>query len=116
MAKLTWDADGTRTFETGVDHGVLYVATDEGGYGRGVAWCGLTAVTESPSGAEPNKQYADNIVYVNLTSAEEFGGTIEAFSSPEVRRLRRSRFSCGRCEHRSAAAQDLLPCVPHQGR
>ena len=83
MAKLTWDADGTRTFETGVDHGVLYVATDAGGYGRGVAWSGLTAVTESPSGAEPNKQYADNIVYVNLTSAEEFGGTIEAFSSPE---------------------------------
>ena len=82
MAKLTWDGIGKRLFETGVDHGVLFVASDAGGWERGVAWDGLTAVTESPSGAEPNKQYADNIVYLNLVSAEEFGGTIEAFTYP----------------------------------
>lgn len=82
MAKLTWDGAGERRFETGVDHGVLYVAADNGGWERGVAWNGLTAVTESPSGAEPNKQYADNIVYLNLVSAEEFSGTIEAFTYP----------------------------------
>lgn len=82
MAKLTWDGIGKRIFETGVDHGVLFVASDAGGWERGVAWDGLTAVTESPSGAEPNKQYADNIVYLNLVSAEEFGGTIEAFTYP----------------------------------
>lgn len=82
MAKLTWDGAGERRFETGVDHGVLYVAADNGSWERGVAWNGLTAVTESPSGAEPNKQYADNIVYLNLVSAEEFSGTIEAFTYP----------------------------------
>ena len=82
MAKLTWDGAGERRFETGVDHGVLYVAAENGGWERGVAWNGLTAVTESPSGAEPNKQYADNIVYLNLVSAEEFSGTIEAFTYP----------------------------------
>lgn len=83
MAKLTWDGAGERRFETGVDHGVLYVAAANGGWERGVAWNGLTAVTESPSGAEPNKQYADNIVYLNLVSAEEFSGTIEAFTYPD---------------------------------
>lgn len=82
MAKLTWDGAGERRFETGVDHGVLYVAADNGSWERGVAWNGLTAVTESPSGAEPNKQYADNIAYLNLVSAEEFSGTIEAFTYP----------------------------------
>lgn len=81
MAKLTWDGIGERKFETGIDHGVLYPMGDLG-YSRGVAWNGLTTVTESPSGAESNKQYADNIVYLNLVSAEEFGGTIEAFTSP----------------------------------
>ena len=81
MGKLSWDGVGERIYETGVDHGVLYVM-DEGGYGRGVPWNGLTSVTESPSGAESNKQYADNIVYLNLVSAEEFGGTIEAFTCP----------------------------------
>ena len=81
MGKLSWDGVGERIYETGVDHGVLYVM-DEGGYGRGVPWNGLTAVTETPSGAESNKQYADNVVYLNLVSAEEFGGTIEAFTSP----------------------------------
>lgn len=81
MGKLSWDGVGERIYETGVDHGVLYVM-DENGYGRGVPWNGLTAVTESPSGAESNKQYADNVVYLNLVSAEEFGGTIEAFTCP----------------------------------
>ena len=81
MGKLSWDGAGERIYETGVDHGVLYVM-DENGYGRGVPWNGLTAVTESPSGAESNKQYADNVVYLNLVSAEEFGGTIEAFTCP----------------------------------
>ena len=81
MGKLSWDGVGERIYETGVDHGVLYVM-DELGYGRGVPWNGLTSVTESPSGAESNKQYADNIVYLNLVSAEEFGGTIEAFTCP----------------------------------
>ena len=81
MGKLSWDGVGERIYETGVDHGVLYVM-DEDGYGRGVPWNGLTAVTESPSGAESNKQYADNVVYLNLVSAEEFGGTIEAFTCP----------------------------------
>ena len=81
MGKLSWDGVGERIFETGVDHAVLHVM-DEDGYGRGVPWNGLTSVTESPSGAESNKQYADNIVYLNLVSAEEFGGTIEAFTCP----------------------------------
>ncbi len=81
MGKLSWDGVGERIYETGVDHAVLYV-TDEDGYGRGVPWNGLISVTESPSGAESNKQYADNLVYLNLVSAEEFGGSIEAFTSP----------------------------------
>ena len=81
MGKLSWDGVGERIYETGVDHGVLYVM-DEDGYGRGVPWNGLISVTETPSGAESNKQYADNVVYLNLVSAEEFGGTIEAFTSP----------------------------------
>ena len=81
MGKLSWDGVGERIYETGVDHAVLYV-TDEDGYGRGVPWNGLISVTESPSGAESNKQYADNVVYLNLVSAEEFGGTIEAFTCP----------------------------------
>jgi hypothetical protein len=84
MAALTWDQVGEKTYETGVDHGVLYRQNPTtGAYDTGVAWNGLTAVTESPSGAESNKQYADNTVYVNLVSAEEFGGTIEAFTYPD---------------------------------
>lgn len=81
MAKLTWDATGERFFETGVDRGVLYIPTS-GVYDTGVAWNGLTAVTESPSGAEASPQYADNIKYLNLISAEEFACTIEAFTYP----------------------------------
>lgn len=79
---LTWDNPGERLYETGVSNGVLYIPDNAGLYNNGVAWNGLTALTESPSGAESNKQYADNIVYVNLTSAEEFSGTLEAFTSP----------------------------------
>lgn len=82
MAKLEWDKTGERLYETGIDHGVLYPYAT-GAPGAGVAWNGLTSVTESPSGAESNPQYADNIKYLNLRSAEEFGGTIEAFTYPE---------------------------------
>jgi len=83
MAPLTWDQVGERLYETGVDHGVLYLPDSAGVYNTGVAWNGLTTVTESPSGAEPNAQYADNIKYLNLISAEEFGATIEAFTYPD---------------------------------
>lgn len=82
MAKLIWDKTGERFYETGVDRGVLYPQGANGIYPFGVPWNGLTAVTESPSGAESNKQYADNIVYLNLISAEEYSGTIEAYQSP----------------------------------
>jgi hypothetical protein len=82
MTKLAWDKVGERLYETGVDRGVLYIPNATGVYNNGYSWNGLTAVTESPSGAESNKQYADNQVYLNLTSAEEFGGTIEAFTYP----------------------------------
>lgn len=81
--KLAWDEVGTRNYETGVDHGVLYIPDAQGAYVDGVAWNGLVSVTESPSGAEPNAQYADNIKYLNLFSAEEFGATIEAFTYPD---------------------------------
>lgn len=83
MPPLTWDEVGERLYEVGVDHGVLYLPDAAGVYAEGVAWNGLTTVTESPSGAEPSPQYADNIKYLNLISAEEFGGTIEAFTYPE---------------------------------
>ena len=79
---LVWDQAGTREYETGVDHGVLF-PYGTNSYGDGVAWSGLTGVTESPSGAEANKIYADNIVYLNLISAEDFGATIEAYSYPD---------------------------------
>jgi len=82
MAKLIWDEVGKRQYETGVDRGVLYLTDNVGVYGAGVPWNGLTTVTESPSGAESNPQYADNIKYLDLTSAEEFGATIEAFTYP----------------------------------
>lgn len=82
MTKLLWDQTGQRFFETGVDHGVLYIPNGSGVYDTGYAWNGLVTVTESPSGAESNPQYADNIKYLNLQSAEEFGATIEAFSYP----------------------------------
>lgn len=81
MTRLLWDQTGQRTYETGVDQGVLYIPT-AGVYDNGVAWNGLTTVTESPSGAEATALYADNMKYLNLTSAEEFGATIEAYSYP----------------------------------
>lgn len=83
MAKLVWDKVGERRFETGVDRGVLYVQKDDGTYPKGVVWNGLTAVNESPSGAEPEALYADNIKYLNMTSAEEFGASIEAYTYPD---------------------------------
>lgn len=81
---LAWDQTGEKIFETGVNKGVLYVADNAGGYPLGVPWNGLVSVTQAPSGAEPNKQYADNIVYANLISAEEFAATIEAFTFPDA--------------------------------
>ena len=83
MAPLTWDQVGEKVYETRVDHGVLYLPDAAGVYNEGVAWNGLVTVTESPTGAEPSAQYADNIKYLNLVSAEEFGATIEAFTYPE---------------------------------
>lgn len=82
MAKLVWDKTGERFYETGVKQGVLYIPT-EGVYNKGVAWNGLTAVTESPSGAEATALYADDIKYLNLLSTEEFGATIEAYTYPD---------------------------------
>lgn len=84
MPRIEWDKTGERLYETGVDRGVLFVYDPEKSeYKPGVAWNGLTTVTESPSGAEPNAIYADNIKYLELTSREEFGGTIEAYTYPE---------------------------------
>lgn len=83
MSKLVWDKTGERLYETGVDHGVLYPIQTGGVYSKGVAWNGLSAVTESPSGAEASPFYADNIKYLNLMSAEEFGATIEAYMYPD---------------------------------
>ena len=82
MAKLIWDATGEKRYETGVNQGVLYVM-DKGAYPKGVVWNGLTSVTESPSGAEATPLYADDIKYLNLVSAEEFGATIEAYTYPD---------------------------------
>ena len=83
MAKLTWDDTGKRLYETGVKQGVLYLLGEDGTYKNAVAWNGLTAVTESPSGAEATPLYADDIKYLSLMSAEEFGATIEAYTYPE---------------------------------
>ena len=83
MAKLVWDESGKRLYETGVKMGVLYVQNENGAYPKGVAWNGLTAVNESPSGAESTPLYADDIKYLNLRSAEEFGATIEAYTYPD---------------------------------
>ena len=83
MSKLTWDKIGERYYETGVKMGVLYPVQSGGLYNKGVAWNGLTAVTESPSGAEATALYADDIKYLNLLSNEEFGATIEAYTYPD---------------------------------
>ena len=82
MSKIVWDQTGERLYETGVNHGVLYIPTS-GAYSKGVAWNGLTAVTESPSGAEATALYADDIKYLNLMSTEEFACTIEAYTYPD---------------------------------
>lgn len=83
MSKLVWDKTGERTYETGVKNGVLYLKGSDGTYSNGVAWNGLTAVTESPSGAEPTPLYADDIKYLNLLSTEEFAATVEAYTYPD---------------------------------
>ena len=83
MSKIVWDQTGERYYETGVKNGVLYLQDAANAYTKGVAWNGLTAVTESPSGAEASPLYADDIKYVNLMSAEEFGVTIEAYTYPD---------------------------------
>ena len=83
MSKLVWDQTGERYYETGVKMGVLYPQSASGTYPKGVVWNGLTAVTESPSGAEATPLYADDVKYLNLYSAEEFGATIEAYTYPD---------------------------------
>jgi hypothetical protein len=105
MPPLVWDQVGERLYETGVDHGVLYIPDAAGVYNSGFAWNGLTTVTETPSGAEPSPQYADNIKYLNMISAEEFGATIEAFTYPE---------EFGQCDGSYSPAAGLV--VGQQGR
>ena len=82
MSKIVWDAIGEHTFETGVRNGVLYLKDTEGAYNTGVAWNGLTSVSESPEGAEATDLYADDIKYLTLMSAENFKATIEAYTYP----------------------------------
>ena len=84
MAVLVWDKPGEHWYETGCDKGVLFVQEDTGVYGNGVAWNGLTGVTESPDGAEPTDLYANNAKYASLRSAETFGGTIKAYTYPDA--------------------------------
>jgi hypothetical protein len=105
MTALTWDQVGERFYETGVDRGVLYIPNGSGIYDMGVAWNGLTTVTETPAGAESSPQYADNIKYLNLVSAEEFGATIEAFTYPE---------EFGQCDGTAAPSAGVL--LGQQGR
>lgn len=83
MSKLVWDKTGERNYETGIDHAVLYPVANDGSYPVGVPWNGITSASESPSGAESTALYADNIKYLNLKSAEEFGMTIEAYTYPD---------------------------------
>ena len=84
MSKMIWDKSGERLYETGVRNGVIYPRDNQGAYPVGVVWNGLTAVTESPSGAEATPLYADDIKYLNLISAAEFGATIEAYTFPDA--------------------------------
>lgn len=83
MAAIKWDQPGERKFETGVDHGILYVMKDDGTYDKGVPWNGLTSVTDSPEGGEPTPLYADNMKYLDMSSNEEFKATIEAYMYPD---------------------------------
>lgn len=82
MAKLLWDQTGEKQYETGLSNGAVYVMAADGTYGNGVAWNGLMSLSESPSGAEPTKLYANNSVYLTMTSVEEFSASIEAYMSP----------------------------------
>lgn len=82
MSRMKWDQIGERLFETGLDHGVLFPMGNNGKYAKGVPWNGLSAVNETPSGGEPNAVWADNIKYLNLMSAEDFGATVEAYTYP----------------------------------
>lgn len=84
MSRILWDKIGERKYEIGVDHGVLYPCMDDGSYGTGVAWNGLSAVNENPSGAEPSAIYADNIKYLSIMSAEEFAATVESYTYPDA--------------------------------
>ena len=83
MARIEWDTIGNRYYENGVDHGVLYPVDSNGAYTNGVAWNGLTSVSESPSGADANKLWADNMNYLTLYGVEEFGASIEAYTYPD---------------------------------
>ena len=83
MSKIVWDQIGEHTYENGVDHAVLYPVSDTGTYPMGYAWNGITSISESPSGADANKQWADNMNYLTLYGAEEYGATIEAFTYPD---------------------------------
>lgn len=83
MSKIEWDKTGEKLYETGVKNGVLYLPDESGAYTKGVAWNGLTSIKESPSGAEATPLYADDIKYLELTSAEEFGGTLECYTYPD---------------------------------
>lgn len=83
MAKIVWDKIGERLYETGIKNGVLYVQDESGTYPKGVAWNGLTSISESPSGAEATPLYADDVKYLELMSAEEFGATIECYTYPD---------------------------------
>jgi hypothetical protein len=121
MTRLTWDDTGKRLYETGVDHGVLYIPDVGGLYSNGVAWNGLTTVTESPAGAEATALYADNIKYLDIRSAETFGGTVEAYTYPDeflqfdgvatpqtgIQVGQQTRKTFGMC-YRTALGNDLL--------
>lgn len=84
VGQIKWDQSGERFFETGVDHGVLYPIADDGTYPQGYGWNGLTAINESPEGGEPTALYADNIKYLEMMSAEEWKGSIEAYMYPDA--------------------------------
>lgn len=123
MTALEWDRTGERQYETGVDHVALFVMDETGTtYGAGVAWNGVTAITESPSGAESTAQYADNIKYLNLVSAEEFGATLEAFMYPDefypcdgVKKLTNGTYISGQTRRTFALAYRTLVGNDTQG-
>ena len=110
MPPLIWDQVGEKLYETGVDHGVLYLPDAAGVYNSGFAWNGLTTVTESPSGAEASPQYADNIKYLNMISAEEFGVNYRGIHvSRRVRSVRWYGSSGTGCGRWTAGSEDVRP-------